>query len=93
MSQDTPSRSELEAKIVVRAWADEDFRERLRSDPHGAVAEETGVRVPGFIEIEVLEETPERAYLVIPLNRVAIAEDELDAVSGGGGCDGGPSPY
>jgi hypothetical protein len=31
----------------------------------------------------VLEETPEQAYLVIPLNRIAIAEDQLDAVSGG----------
>jgi hypothetical protein len=87
MTQDAPTRRELEAKVVARAWADEDFRERLRTDPHAAVAEETGIRVPESIEIEVLEETPEKGYLVIPLNRVAISEDELDVVSGGG-CDG-----
>jgi hypothetical protein len=92
MSQGGPTRSELEARIVARAWADEDFRKRLSSDPHGAVADETGVRVPESITINVLEETPEQAYLVIPLNRVAISEDKLDAVAGGG-CDGGPSEY
>jgi hypothetical protein len=92
MTQDAPTRRELEAKVVARAWADEDFRERLRTDPHGAVAEETGIRVPESIEIEVLEESPEKGYLVIPLNRVAISEDELDAVSGGV-CAGGPVCY
>jgi hypothetical protein len=80
-----PSRSELEAKLVARAWADEGFRERLRADPHAAVAEETGFAVPESIEIEVLEETPEKAYLVIPLNRVAISDEQLD-VAGGGYC-------
>jgi hypothetical protein len=92
MTQDAPTRRELEAKVVARAWADEDFRERLRTDPHAAVAEETGIRVPESIEIEVLEETPEKGYLVVPLNRVAISEDELDAVSGGV-CAGGTFCY
>jgi Nitrile hydratase, alpha chain len=77
------TRDEVEAQIVARAWSDEAFRERLKADPHAAVTEETGVNVPGSIAIEVLEETPERAYLVIPLNRVAISEDQLDAVTGG----------
>jgi hypothetical protein len=69
------TRSELEAQIVARAWADEGFRERLRADPHAALAEETGVSVPESIEIEVLEETPEKGYLVIPLNRAAISDE------------------
>jgi hypothetical protein len=77
------TRSELEAQIVARAWADEGFRERLRADPHAAVAEVTGVAVPESIEIEVLEETPEKGYLVIPLNRAAISDEQLEAVSGG----------
>ena len=37
----------------------------------------------GRIQIEVLEETAEKAYLVIPSNRVAISEEQLDAASGG----------
>jgi hypothetical protein len=83
-------RDELEAQIAARAWADEGFRERLRTDPHAAVAEVTGVAVPESIEIEVLEETPEKGYLVIPLNRVEISDEELDA-AGGGYCISDPS--
>ena len=86
-----PARHELEAQIVARAWADEGFRERLRSDPRGAVAEVTGVEVPESIEIEVLEETPEKGYLVIPVNRVEISDEQLDAAAGGdyGTCETG----
>ena len=77
-----PTRYELEAQIVARAWADEDFRQRLQADPRTAVAEVTGVTVPESIEIEVLEETPEKAYLVIPLNRVEISDEQLDVAGG-----------
>ena len=87
MSEATaPTRRELEAQIVARAWADEGFRERLKSDPRGAVAEATGVEVPESIEIEVLEETPEKGYLVIPLNRIEISDEELDVAGGYDAC-------
>jgi hypothetical protein len=79
-----PTRRELESKLVARAWADEGFRERLRADPHAVLAEETGVSVPESIEIEVLEETPEKGYLVIPLNRVEISDEQLDVAGGEG---------
>jgi hypothetical protein len=65
------------------ARADEKLRERLKADPRAAMAEETSINVPESIEIEVLEETPEKAYLVIPANRVAISEEQLDVASGG----------
>jgi Nitrile hydratase, alpha chain len=84
-------RRELEDKIVARAWADESFRERLKADPRAAVAEETGVTVPESVAIEVLEETPTKAYLVIPSNRMAISDESLD-VAGGGGYHFGHGP-
>ena len=88
MSEAAPqTRNELEAQIVARAWAGESFRERLKADPRAAVAEETGISVPESLTIEVLEETPEKAYLVIPLNRVEISDEELDVA---GGWDPGP---
>jgi hypothetical protein len=80
---ETPGRRDLEDKIVARAWADEDFRERLKSDPRTAVAEETGITLPEAIEVEVLEETPEKGYLVIPVNRAALSDEQLEVVSGG----------
>jgi hypothetical protein len=84
-----PNRRDIEAKIVARAWADESFRDRLKADPRAAVAEETGVTVPESVAIEVLEETPEKAYLVIPSNRMAVSDEDLD-LAGGGGYDPGP---
>jgi hypothetical protein len=79
----TPTRRELEAKIVARAWADESYRAHLKQDPRAALAEETGITVPEAITIEVLEETPEKAYLVIPVKRAALADEALDVASGG----------
>jgi hypothetical protein len=38
--------------------------------------------VPESVEIEVLEETPEKGYLVIPVNRVAISDEQLDVAAG-----------
>jgi hypothetical protein len=49
------------------------------------VAEETGVVIPESIEVEVVEETPEKGYLVIPVNRVEISDEQLE-VAGGGYC-------
>jgi Nitrile hydratase, alpha chain len=77
-----PTRDELEAQIIARSWSDEAFRERLQADPRAAVAEVTGVVVPESIQVEVLEETREKAYLVIPLNRVEISDEQLDVAGG-----------
>jgi Nitrile hydratase, alpha chain len=76
------SRRDLEAKLVARAWADDGFRERLKADPRAAVTEETGMTVPESIELEVLEETSQKAYLVIPADRVAMSDEELEVASG-----------
>jgi hypothetical protein len=76
------TRSDLEAKVVARAQADESFRERLKADPRSAIAEETGVSMPESMQIEVLEETPEKAYLVIPASRAAVPDEELDFAAG-----------
>jgi hypothetical protein len=83
MAETAPSsRHEVEAKIIARAWADEAFRERLKADPRAAIADETAITVPESISIEVLEETPEKAYLVIPSDRVAVSDEELDIAGG-----------
>ena len=40
--------------------------------------------MPESVAIEVLEETSDKAYLVIPSNRMAIADDDLDLAGGSG---------
>jgi hypothetical protein len=81
------TRRDVEDQLVARAWADDAFRERLKADPRGAVADATGINVPESVTIEIFEETPEKGYLVIPLNRAEMSDEELDAASGGGYLD------
>lgn len=38
--------------------------------------------MPESVAIEVLEETPDTAYLVIPSNRVATSDENLDLAGG-----------
>ncbi|MBF0497970.1 MAG: NHLP leader peptide family RiPP precursor [Deltaproteobacteria bacterium] len=52
-------------KIIAKAWADEDFKQRLLSNPSGTLKEE-GVEVPSGVEVCVVENTPTRQYLVLP---------------------------
>jgi hypothetical protein len=82
-----PTRRELEERLVARAQADDGFRERLKADPRAAVSEEAGITVPESVTIEVLEETPEKGYLVIPVNRAALSDEQLEAAEVAGGYD------
>jgi hypothetical protein len=44
----------LWSQIVARAWCDEDFMKRLRSDPRAVLSEE-GLEVARATEVEVVE--------------------------------------
>jgi hypothetical protein len=76
------SRRDLEDRLVARASKDQAFLAKLKTDPRAAVAEETGITVPESMTIEVLEETPDKGYLVIPSSRVALSDEALDVAGG-----------
>ena len=87
-------RNEFEASIVARAWKDEAFRKRLKDDPRGVVEEELkkvnpDATLPDSVKVDVLEETVDQIYLVVPVNPDdfhdgELSEDDLLAVAGGG---------
>ena len=52
-------------QVVVRAWTDEDFKQRLMSDPDG-VLRDHGVDVPQGVSVKVVEDTEDVTYLVLP---------------------------
>ena len=80
--------------IKQRAWEDDDFRDRLLADPNGAFAEEFGADVPPGFTVEVHEDTPNTAHLVLP-PAGRLTEADLAGVVGGetGNSTGGGSPY
>ena len=53
------------AVCVAKAWADEDYKQKLISDT-AAVLKEEGFAVPEGMIINVVENTPKVFYMVLP---------------------------
>jgi len=53
-------------QIVSKAWIDEAFQHRLRSDPAGVLRSE-GVRIPQGVEIRLMEDTENVRHIVLPM--------------------------
>ncbi len=62
------SQQELQTQIIEKAWADEDFKKKLIANPIAALKEVFGLDIPSNINVEVLEETADKYYLVLPQN-------------------------
>ena len=54
------------AVCVAKAWADEDYKQRLLSDSV-AVLKEEGVDVPEGMDVKVVENTKDLIHIVLPL--------------------------
>jgi len=70
---------------IARAWADGDYKARLVSDPHAALAE-AGVEVPVGLTVKVVENTADMQHLVLPVAPGDVGEvsiEELEKVAGG----------
>jgi hypothetical protein len=80
---------DLEAKLIEKAMANEAFKRELMSNPKAAIAKEVGQELPAELEFEVLEQTPTKLYLVLPMSESEafpseeLAEEQLEAVAGG----------
>jgi len=81
---------DLEALLISKAMADEAFKSELISNPKAVIAREIGQELPEGVEIEVLESTPKKLYLVLPLkveseevSTEELSDKELEAVAGG----------
>ena len=65
MTDSKPDLSKTWARVVAKAWADEEYKRRLLTDP-AAVAREEGVPVPAGLTLKVVEDTPATRTLVLP---------------------------
>ena len=62
------TRHDFELYLIRKAWGDPAFREELIGDPKAVLTRELNAEsLPEGVEVEVLEETPEKYYLVIPM--------------------------
>lgn len=65
MSESKQELSKAWARAVAKAWADEEYKRRLLTDPQ-AVAAEEGVPLPEGLTLKVVENTASTMHLVLP---------------------------
>ena len=79
----------LSSQIISRAMQDESFKQQLLGGSvaaKAAIEQQIGQKLPEGLEINVLEETPQVSYLVLPTMPSGdgeLSEDQLEAVAGG----------
>jgi hypothetical protein len=82
-------RSEFENKLVAKAIQDEGFKRRLLNEPKSVYAEELGQEIPDSVNIQVVEESANTTYLVLPRKleeagaEGELSDEALEAVAGG----------
>lgn len=66
------------AQLIAKAWSDETFKHKLKSHPAQALRE-FGIELPTNTSCEVVENTPNKVYLVIPRRPSAekLSEQEM----------------
>lgn len=75
-----------EQEFTMKCLTDERFREEFKKDPVG-VMRAYNVHMADDIEVEVLEATPTKQYIVLPpLHTGELTEEALAAAQGG--CSG-----
>ncbi len=77
-------------QILMRASVDLSFRTRLLTNPHQAILDELGIRIPGRFRLKFVEKDRDvDALVVLPEFHGELANAELDIVAGGAPGDPG----
>lgn len=77
------SRKDLEIYLITRALKDEVFKQDLIANPKAVIEQELGTKLPENLKINVLEESEDTIYIVLPCNPYdGIHEDELQTSLG-----------
>lgn len=66
----------LKVKIIQKAWEDPQFKAQLLADPKSALEASFGVKLPEGIQLQAVEETPTKFFLVIPPNPADLKSEE-----------------
>ncbi len=83
MSSKTMPVETLRQQLIDKATTDKAFRESLIADPKSTIQDELNVKIPAAFDIDVLEDGPTKAYLVLPPS-AELSEADLKQAAGGG---------
>ena len=71
---------EIETKwreIVTKSWQDSRFKQSLLDDPNKVMSEH-GISIPASVNFVVVENEPDRVYLVLPTAPSGLSVESLD---------------
>ena len=73
-------------EVLARVWKDEDYKQKLLSDPRGTLSA-AGLRLPENVRLKIHSDTADTMNIVIPRNPAdtELSDSTLDAVAGGSG--------
>lgn len=75
--------------IVARAWADDEFRDRLVANPK-AVLRENGLEIAPDVQVNVVEDSGSVRHFILPANPAGdLCEEELSPTAGADSFSGG----
>jgi hypothetical protein len=88
---------DIENALVAKAYKDDAFAAKLKSNPKAALQEELskaapGISLPADLKVTVVEESANQLYVVLPAKKKAsaggqLSDQQLELVSGGGYSD------
>lgn len=87
--------AEVQRLVIERATTEPEFRARLLADPREALSDFFVEPLPEQVRINVIEERPDEATIVLPLASSDVSDAELVAASGfwwSGGTSPGCAP-
>ncbi|MEV5030574.1 NHLP leader peptide family RiPP precursor [Paenibacillus sp. LPE1-1-1.1] len=65
----------LKDQVIQKAWEDAEFKKQLIANPKAAVKDAFGVDVTDTIEVEVVEESANKFYFVLPQSPAEVNND------------------
>jgi hypothetical protein len=80
MSTSEDRRARFTEELTQRAAGDPAFRQLLLSDPRAAIEEAFGIQVPDQVAVQVLEESADRVYIVLPAQGEAAPDQEFQRI-------------
>ena len=78
----TRTQEELRAELLAKAAGDDGFRAKLIDDPKAAIKEALGLDLPDSVSVQVHEDSPLSAHLVLP-PEANLTEGDLEAIAAG----------
>jgi hypothetical protein len=81
------TRGQLWDKIVEQAQKNPKYYDQLKADPRTLMEKQLGTAIPASVNVQIIEETPDTYYIVLPAfakEGAELSDSDLEKVAGGG---------